>query len=302
MNKNYWDLTDRPHTERKLKILEEYLYPWAKIIFNQWRKYGHKNFKTAYYIDCFAGRGKYHKDAKPNSVNGSPLIALNCAEFFQKKFSGEVKLKCIFVETKKKYVVDLQKFCQQYRGIVDFSIRHADINDEINSIFKEVGNNATLFFVDPWGLKELKKTTVRDIIGKKGPNDLLLNYICGTPRVLGKVKNMVLKKETNEQLFKLIDSVSSRLGLKLMLECFDKPEREVLQNWAKEILKDTKLQHSSVYRMLRPSKNEAAYYLLFASRSVVAKKIVDDIFSKKDSETYDGQTKMPFLIKRDFDL
>jgi len=299
---DYWDLTERPHTQRKLNILEDYIYPWAKIIFNQWRKYGHKNFKTAYFVDCFAGRGKYHKNGKLNSVNGSPLIGLNCAEFFQKKFNCEVELKCVFVETKRKYIEELEKFSQPYEGIVNFSIRHADVNKEISRILKEVNSNATLFFVDPWGLKELNKKTVTAIVNKKGPNDLLLNYICGTQRVLGRVKKMVMKGETNEQLFKLIDSVRSRLGLKIMLECFNKQERETLEYWANETLKDTSLQHKSVYRMLRPTKKEAAYYLLFASRSPKAKKIVDDIYSKKDSETYIGQTKMPFLIKRDFDL
>ena len=60
MNKNYWDLTDRPHTERKLIILEKYLEAWATIIFKQWINYDYKNLK---------GSGLVHSDGLKKQCN-----------------------------------------------------------------------------------------------------------------------------------------------------------------------------------------------------------------------------------------
>jgi len=300
--KTYWDLTERPHTERKLEILDDYIHPWAKIIFSQWLKKRHKNFKIAYYVDCFAGRGKYHKDGQQNTISGSPLIALNCAEHIKKKYGGEVELKCIFCEIKPKYLKELETFCKPYKGIVDYKIYPGDINIIINSILSKIGKNASLFFIDPCGVKDLKKKTVTQILNKRGPNDLLLNYICGAPRVLGKVESMLKRGEKSDQLFKLFNSVKSRYGLNLIFECFGQKDKEILVKWATEILKDTQLKYRSVYRMLRPHNNEVAYYLLFASRSPAAKKIVDYIFNKKDSEGYYGQARLPFGNKADYDL
>jgi len=298
--KEYWDITRRPHTKRKLVILEKYIKEWATIIFSQWRKKGYKNFKTAYYIDCFAGRGKYHQDGKENSVNGSPLIGLECARHFNKKFGGEIELKCILVEKRKEYIEDLRKFCHPYKKTVKYQIYHADINEAIEKILEIVQSKATLFFVDPWSLKELEQKTVKQIVSKNGPNDLLLNYICGTKRVLGRVKNMVTQDKVDQQFIKLVDSVRTFHGLDFILKCFDKKDRDILIGWAKEIIKDTKLKQTSVYKMLRPSKNEAAYYLFFASRSPIAKKVIDYIFKKEESITYTGQISL--LPKDSFDF
>ena len=60
-----------------LEILENYLNAWCEIIFS----YYHKNpdwasWKSPYFIDCFSGRGMYHKNGEYNSVKGSPIIAI----------------------------------------------------------------------------------------------------------------------------------------------------------------------------------------------------------------------------------
>lgn len=85
MAKNdFWDLSCRPYTQLKLKILKEYLDFWAKIFFSQASKHKDwKEYQDVYYIDCFAGRGKYHCNGQKDAIDGSPLIALKCASEFQ---------------------------------------------------------------------------------------------------------------------------------------------------------------------------------------------------------------------------
>lgn len=197
----------------------------------------------------------------------------------------------------------MQKFCQPYEGIVDFSIKHADVNDEITNIVDEIKSNASLFFIDPGGIKDLKKETIGTIVNKKGPNDLLLNYICGTNRLTGKIRKMLEQKAPKEKIYKHLDILNARFKPKLMLDCFFKTDKEVLSDWVDEILKDSELKKFvSSYPMIHQHRNEAVYYLLFACRVPVAKKIIDDIFSKLECETYNGQIKMDFIRKKKFDL
>ena len=72
---DYWNI--KPHTERKLVILEKYLNAWSDILFKYYSQNPTwKNWSTPYYIDCFSGRGMYHKNDKLDSVKGSPIIAI----------------------------------------------------------------------------------------------------------------------------------------------------------------------------------------------------------------------------------
>ena len=290
---DYWDLTDRPHTERKLRILKQYLYPWANIIFNQWKKYGWDDYGTVYYIDCFAGRGKYHKDGRQDSVDGSPIIALKCAEYFQNKYKNAVKLRCIFVEEKKKNITDLKKFSHEFvkKGI-EFRIYHNDVNKEIKSILDIIKSHASFFFIDPCRLKQLDCETVKMIVNKKGPNDIILNYICGTKRVIEWIKKRIATREKKETTIKLIESIAGFHTLDVLKESLEASDRDRLRLWAENVFKETALKYKALYEMISSSKNEPVYYLLFASRRPIAKKIMIHIFNKEDRTTYSGQQKL----------
>ncbi len=295
MNKsNYWDITNRPHTKRKLEILKEYLNKWATIIFAQYLNHQKQWAKTAYYIDCYAGRGMYHNNGIMDSINGSPLIALEYAKSLYLKHSGTVKLNCIFVEKNKKSVKELENFCEPYRKFVNIDLILGDINIEIGNIIEKIKYRPVLFFIDPWGPKEIKKETIKQIVsrGEKSPNDLILNYICGTSRVLAYVKKLISNNGNKEKIEKLLNSVKSLHEIESLTDSFSKKDKDLMLMIIKEIFADSKLNQLSVYQMLRPNKNETSYFLLFASRCPSAKKIIDHIFKNKDKSTYTGQMYM----------
>lgn len=107
INKDYWDLTDNPHTELKLEMLSKYLFAWADILLAQYQKNpGWKDWSTLYYIDCFSGRGKFHKNGNLNCIDGSPLIALENAllkqDSYKEKYNLDIRIKCIFIDSHKK--------------------------------------------------------------------------------------------------------------------------------------------------------------------------------------------------------
>lgn len=300
-DKNYWNLTGRPHTERKLVILDKYIRAWAKILFKQWEEHkSFKYFKKIYYVDCFAGRGKYHKGGKVDNIDGSPLIGLKCAVQLQQEFNNQVELNCIFIEKDPQNSTKLESFCKPFSKKVNCKIyKNSDVNKIISDIVKKIGTNAAFFFIDPYRLSELDCETIKTIVKKKGAKDIIVNYVCGAKRVVGAIKAMIEKGEITDKTYKLIQSIEKFHTLPVLKKCLNKTDREKLELWSKTIFDETDLKHRVIYEMMSSSKKEAVYYLLFASRKQVAKKIMKDIFEKEDMVEYDGQTR---LFPRSFDI
>lgn len=309
MTKNdFWDLSHRPYTQLKLKILKEYLWIWAKIFFSTASK--NKNwtaYQDIYYIDCFAGRGKYHCNGQKDIIDGSPLIALECALKFQQnqKYEG-VKMHCIFVEKIKKNSQNLERFCKAYTGKVDFEVyEEKDFNDVINDIITKVNYHPTFFLIDPDGIKELKRGSLEKIVGRKGATDILLNYIKGgVERITGLTKKKIseiLNKKVSEKDIKTIRCLTEFYGLDIFKE-LNSTEKERLKEWANSIFKNSKLEQRAVFNMPYLHKSDNIYYLLFASRNLVAKKLILTIFKKAKEITYQGQSKFWTSEDKEFEL
>lgn len=304
----FWDLTRRPYTQLKLKILHSYLCGcWAKIFFN--KAFYHKNWKSwqeMYYVDCFAGRGKYDCDGKKNIINGSPLIALECAKKFQsiQKYDG-IKMKCIFVENKKQVRSGLIKFCEDYKRIVDFDIYGEDINIIIDKILSEIDRHPAFFFIDPDGIKELKKETVEKIVNRSVATDVLLNYIKGgVERLSGLAKKElpnIINQSASEKVIKTIGRLKDFYGTEVF-KSFDKNERGRLEEWTDSILKSSELKEVAVFDMPYLHKSDIIYYLLFASRESVAKKVMTEIFKTAKKTDYKGQLRMDIFDNKEFEI
>ena len=83
MIKDAWDITKRPHTRTKLRMLRKIFDIWLTI----WNGPNQQKWvsKEWYILDLFAGRG-WHDDKK-KEVSGSPLI------FLEEIIKQEKKLK-----------------------------------------------------------------------------------------------------------------------------------------------------------------------------------------------------------------
>ena len=84
-------LVELQHLKRvsriKHEILTKYLPSWAIILVSK--------FSLLYYVDCFAGPGRYESEGKV--VDGSPVIAVNAGKEFAAKNPGK-KLGLVLVE------------------------------------------------------------------------------------------------------------------------------------------------------------------------------------------------------------
>lgn len=295
--KDYWDLTDRPHTKLKLEIYKKYLDSWCIIFENQsW-------CQEVFIIDCFAGKGIY-KDGN-NFVDGSPLITINAAKKFQKDFlkkakknKASFKIKCIFIERDNSYCENLKTLLMPYSKDVDFEIIPKDFNDVIGDEIKKIGNKPVLIFIDPFGIKGVKKESILSIVNKPGAKDILFNYINeGIIRVGGLAKKCAQKKaeDVTVKELKTIEHFKSFIG-EDFLKFIDSNDKEILKYYVENILKsnnsnvDQKNKLEVIaFNMPYPHKSDTIYYLLFASRNENAIKIVRQVYAKSKERDFNGQ-------------
>ncbi|MDP3043048.1 MAG: three-Cys-motif partner protein TcmP [bacterium] len=298
MSKNdYWDLTNRPHTKLKLEIYKKYLDSWCAIFLNQ------KYYEEVFIVDCFAGRGEYKE--KGDRADGSPLIAVKAAKKFQDDFDNKkiknkrnFKIKCRFIDENKKYCKSLEKLLAAYINDVDFQIINDDFNNTIGDVLKEIGYKPVLFFIDPHGIKSLKKKSVLSIVNKPGAKDILLNYINeGVVRIAGLAKKCMDKKAKDITLkeIKTITNLTDFVGDEC-LEIIDSSDVEFLEYYVENILKSNNENVNSknkldviAFNMPYPNKSDTIYYLLFASRNKNAIKIVSQVYAKSKESNLKGQ-------------
>ena len=94
--------TELRHLKRvsriKHQILTRYLPSWAVILGS--------TFDLLYYVDCFAGPGRYESDGE--QVDGSPIIAVKAGKEFATKNSGK-KLGVVLVDDDHAQLKQLQE-------------------------------------------------------------------------------------------------------------------------------------------------------------------------------------------------
>lgn len=289
---NLWDITNKEQTQIKLNILEQYLRQWATIIGN--------NFSQGYYIDCFAGRGRYHKDGIKDCVPGSPLLAQKIASEVQaqKRKKGKTfKLKIIAIEADKDNIRSLNKFLKEGdpEGEVDIKTEHGEFQEILPTIMRGIASNPVFFFVDPYGIKIPKETLdlVIDRAAGQGKTEIFLNYMSmGVKRVAGLTKTVEHHKESIRlRALKGLDRLDMLFGDRSWI---DKEGRELLTHFAGQVLRrGFKLILN--FDVPYPDRSGTFYNLIFATNNLVAKKIMSHILTKK---LFEGTLfeRMPFQV------
>jgi len=275
---NFWDLTNKPQTKIKLNILKDYLSAWAIIFANQvW-------CKKVYYIDCCAGRGKYHDQGQKDVIDGSPLIALNIAKEIKTKRGLNVV--CLFIEKEPKVFIELENFIKPFKSETEFEVIEGDINKKIDDVLNKIPDKVPVFFfIDPEGIG-IKKETIRKILQKSNIKEFLITYIQkGVERCLGFGMKILtdlpinINKKAISNLRKVEDffgtdwthlSKNQRENLKKYLNVFIEYNNDVDEK--------NKLKSRTIDILYNRGRNK--YHLIFISRNNKALKIIEDIFAK----------------------
>lgn len=110
--------------------------------------------QTLYYVDSFAGRGRY-EGGEP----GSPLRAMEVRQELHDHFNGEVLFDCHNVERDQENFESLEREVNTCRPIypnVSVSNYHGNFEDNVDTILRRIPKGAaTLYFLDPWGYQSI---------------------------------------------------------------------------------------------------------------------------------------------------
>jgi three-Cys-motif partner protein len=168
------ETTELRHLKRvsriKHQILTRYLPSWAVILGS--------TFDLLYYVDCFAGPGRYESDG--DLVDGSPIIAVNAGKEFAAKNLGK-KLGLVLVDddaTQLRQLQDCLNSTLPYPANFKVVTRLADSHALIPEIVKQIKRRRTapsFFLVDPYG-HPLSISVMNDILALPR-SELLINFM-----------------------------------------------------------------------------------------------------------------------------
>jgi len=271
-----WDIKNRQQTQIKLDILRKYLRAWAIIIGS--------HFREAYFIDCFAGRGRYHLGDEKDSVSGSPVIGIETSlevKRLKLKKKLEFNLNIIAIESEKENLSSLKRFTREAdpNSETKIEIIESEFGAAIIEILKKISGTPAFFFIDPYGIKGVTKESIDSIVNRAGSTEIFLNYMqMGVQRVKGQYKNI---NHGDEKIrIKAIKTVAHMDSLFGDASWVDKAENELLKHFVKQVF-------SKNYRFVLnfnvpyPDRSGTIYNLLFATNYDCGEKIMKDIMTKK---------------------
>lgn len=262
----------REWSSRKHGILARYLKPFCQALSGQAQQ------GAIYYIDCFAGAGAY-KLEDGSSVDGSPVLAAKIA------LSLPYTIKCLNVESDPQNFASLEENTRAYKGVViNFQ---GNIEQHLGAILQSIGNSPALFFLDPFGIKDIPITGLMDAIAqRRAITDALIRYdptivrrLCG--RALQDPKRGPKDAANLTRIFagdewKKVASTASAL------------DDQLLALYASKLLhlQGSRFKFVASYP-LRTLEEKLKYYLLFATGNRLGVKMMSEILYAVEEEFLD---------------
>ena len=241
-------------TVSKHNIFENYLEPWVKIISNRsW-------VKDAYYVDAFAGTGKYK-----TGEAGSPVIAANILIKSQKP---TCKLHCVCIERDIKRYKILESSLKQFEAKLDIEKYNSEFFTCIDMILKKIGKSPAFFFIDPQGFSGMDFDKIETILNLPH-KEVLINFQYNA------IQRWLTAPKAETAITKLFGTPDYKKA---------KNEVELIEFYKKQIRQ--KGAFVWYFRNKFPRKNRTFYYLVYATKYVIAFKIMKQVMFNEQSKRY----------------
>ncbi|MBE0418270.1 MAG: three-Cys-motif partner protein TcmP [Coriobacteriia bacterium] len=290
MARDPWDVSERPHTKAKLRLLSDYFGRWL-IIWNgpRQREWAAKDW---YVIDMFAGQGRY-RDAD-GTVRGSPLVYLERVnDMIDKLRAGGVHVHILLMEKKRKNFAALQAnvndFLDSHPGIGDVATVTMLMDDSNSETAWAAvarlplkSNTPAFLLVDPYGFA-IRRETMDRLVLLPGRKDLLFNYmVSGVKRAEGiaaKPREALSRREETT-LATYVDF----LGQDVVLgEDADSPQEYADAAFV------SKGYYVVAYDMDYPDRAGTLYYLLFVTKNKDIADMARGMFGESKKQDFSGQ-------------
>lgn len=245
-----------PWSRWKHAILINYLSTMAAIL---------QSAGTIYYVDGFAGPGKYLEDG----TKGSPLLAAEHARELSKT-NENYSLRCINVESDGTVFPNLQNATSGFESLIENI--HSNFGDSVEFILGKISEKPTLFFLDPIGLKGLEWNKLLPIYRRKAITELLVRFDAKTAlRLTGSDHNL-------HKTFNAIVGEGISYWNNYYADCGDSGQEK--RECITQAYEDKLRKHFDyVARMpITRSDDQLQYYLLFATRNLKGVQAMNDVF------------------------
>ena len=248
-----------PWSRWKHEILINYLQVMAAVL---------RSCGLIYYVDGFAGPGKYRED----EIEGSPLLAAKQAKGLSYS-DRDYDLRCINVEFVRDVFEDLQSATKPFADYVKNF--HGSFSEFVPEILHRIGDQPTLFFLDPIGIVDLTWESLTPIFQRRPVTELLIRFDAqAASRLTGAGKH--LHKSFNSVLGEADSNYWTRYVSDFNLRPVDKKSR--LTRAYEDKLREY---FDFVARIpIRSSDNQLKYYLLYATRSLKGMQVMNDVVNK----------------------
>ena len=242
----------KSQTAIKHNILESYIRPWAIII--------SKHFPQAFYVDAFAGAGKYK-----SGEDGSPVIASRILLAEQK---NRCKFNVICIEKDKEHVDKLKACQKEFQNKISFEIQEGEFIKKIDNILKRIGNSPAFFLIDPAGFAGMDFVKIQSILELQH-KEILINFMYNA---IQRWKSIPSLKKTITALFGT-DKWESKDG-----------EWELLKLYIEQLRKTKSFVWP--FKNKFPDKDRTLYYLIYATKNLTGFKIMKEIMFKTNTRKY----------------
>lgn len=246
-----------PWSRWKHAILIEYLKAMTVILRG-----------TVYFVDGFAGPGKYIEDGS----TGSPVLAARHAHILSAS-NADYSLKCINVESIEGVFHNLMESTETYGQYVENL--HGEFGTFVPKIVEKIGVQPTLFFLDPIGLKGLEWNSLMPILERESITELLIRFDAQTAlRLTGGDAKL------HQTFNRIMGENDSRYWQTYLSQSENLPQdrRDALTNAYEDKLGTY---FPFVGRIpIRSSDETLKYFLLFATRNAKGMQVMNDVCSK----------------------
>ena len=251
-------------TVSKHNILENYLEPWIRILSAPAQKW----VKRLYYVDAFAGRGRF-----VSGEEGSPLIG---AKILKKYWKPQIKYYCVCIEKETERAKELENELKEFRDKVDVKIYHGEFNDLVNELIKEIRKYPAFFFIDPEGFSGTSFSAIENILNLPH-KELLINFQYNAIQ-------RWLKADRVERT--ISDLFGTDRWMDIVKRGLQRTQKErVLIELYKSQLR-LKGYYVWYFNNKFPQKNRTFYYLVYATKNLTGFKIMKEVIFKEGSRRY----------------
>lgn len=245
----------------KLSFLEKYIPAYLRATSRSYQRF---------YIDGFAGKGRWIHKNTGESVDGSPAIVLRNAE----KFTHLHFIECDPVRAEQ-----LNELVGYYKATNKTTVHIGDCNETIPKIMQKINYKAPSFvFLDP-SKDQLKWSTISTLSQWKTELFILFPLNMTLLRFLprhGNIHPWAPKRLTplfgTEEWKSLYDNVPRHDLAQALLNLYTNRLRSLGYN------------HINVSRIFKNDNGQRLYYMIWVGKHPIGKKIMDTVFEQQPGQ------------------